>query len=99
MSKQKKIQSLIIAHLLKQGHLELLLPDGMILEVGVVAEDKHGNLEKRDNYCWVIASQRDRTISMDSYNLGLRYSDNDNFIFEDSVLDENGRCIKTLDVV
>jgi hypothetical protein len=96
MSRKNKIQHLLVSHLLSEGHIELLLPDGMTLELGIVQEGNNGSLLKQDDYCWVIASQRDRTISMDSYNLGLRFSeDDDKIVFEDQTLDRNGegQCI------
>lgn len=99
MCKQTKIQNLLWEQLKTKGHVELFLPDGMVLELGVVAEGKYGELEKREDYCWLIASQRNRTISIDSYNVGLRYASDDKFVFEDSVCDEDGKVIKTLDLI
>ena len=100
MSRKNKIQHLIVSHLLREGHIELLLPDGMTLELGIVQEGNNGSLLKQDDYCWVIASQRDRTISMDSYNLGLRFSeDDDKIVFEDQTLDHNGEGQRILSVI
>jgi len=99
MSKQTKIQELLIKHLMEKGHIELVLPDGFTLEVGIVQEGKNGALVKTDDYCWVVASQEDRTIAMDSYNLGLRFADeNDNIIFEDSTVDHDGQPVRILNV-
>lgn len=99
MSKKNKIQELLIKYLLEKGHIELILPDGFVLEVGIVQEDKNGSLVKTDDYCWVIATQDDRTIAMDSYNLGLRFSgENDNIVFEDSTIDHDGQLVRILNV-
>jgi hypothetical protein len=100
MSKFNKIQQLFITQLLKEGHVELTLPDGMYLEVGITQEGKSGDLELAEDYCWVIASQEDRSVSIDSYNLGLRYSnDRDKMICEQDVIDAEGQPMRVLEVV
>jgi hypothetical protein len=97
---KKKIQSLIVTHLLKHGQIEIKLPDGMVLEIGVTQEGENGELEVKDDYCWVIATQKERQASMDSYNMGLRFDDRDNIIvFEDRYIDQNGEAVRRLDVV
>jgi len=84
MSRKDKIQHLLISHLLEEGNIQLALPDGMVVELGILKEDRYGDLAKVDNYCWMIASQRDREVSMDSYNLGLRFNENNGkIILED----------------
>lgn len=85
MSRKDKIQHLLISHLLEEGNIELILPDGMIVELGIIKENKLGELAKVEDYCWLIATQKDREVSLDSYNLGLRFNDNEGkIIFEDS---------------
>ena len=97
---KKKIQHLLIKHLLEEGSIELMLPDGMLLELGITQEGLSGNLEKVNDYCWVIASQDDRAISIDSYNLGLRfYEKDDKIVFDCDSLDDGGEKVKILDVV
>lgn len=54
---KNKIQSLIVEHLLKHGQIELVLPDGVTLEIGLTQENQDGKLTIKDDYCWVIASQ------------------------------------------
>jgi hypothetical protein len=99
MSKNK-IQALLISHLSKHGHIDLRLPDGMVLEIGIDQEGKDGELEKKDDYCWVIASQKNRATSIDSYNLGLRFEDDDSkLVFEDRFVDTTGEKVRRLDVV
>ena len=100
MNKSKKIQQLLISHLLEEGYVELILPDGIVLEIGTVQEDKVGDLVKKDNYCWMIAPQAGRTASMDAYNLGLSFNaDTNKFIFEDQAIGQNGEEQHILSVV
>lgn len=95
-----KLQSLLITYLQKHGAVKLLLPDGVILEIGVNQLDNHGNLKKTDNYCWVMASQDDRMAILDSYNLGVRFSDKrDVLILEDKMVTEEGESVRLFDVV
>lgn len=97
---KNKIQSLIVEHLLKHGQIELKLPDGVKLEIGLTQENKNGELEIKDDYCWIIASQGGRATSLDAYNMGLRFSDDKNIIvLEDRFTDKDGQSIRRLDVV
>lgn len=99
MSKNK-IQSLLVSHLLKHGQIELLLPDGVTLEIGITQEGKDGEIVKKDDYCWVITSRDERSTSIDSYNLGLKFHDDANIlVLEDSFTDHNGEPVRRLDVV
>ena len=70
---KSKIQQLFVEYLLKEGALELALPNGMVLEVGVTQENRYGDLEITPDYCWVVASQKNRSVSIDRYNLGIRF--------------------------
>jgi hypothetical protein len=98
--KKRKIQALIVEHLIKYGQLEILLPDGVKLEIGTTQENQNGKLVKKNDYCWVIASREGRSTSIDAYNMGLRFSDDDKvLVFEDKFLDQNGENIRRLDVV
>ena len=99
MSK-RKIQSMIVEHLMKHGHIQLLLPDNVTLEIGITQENQSGKFVKKDDYCWVMASQNDRTACIDSFNLGLRFADDKNIlILEDSFLNQDGEQVRRLDVV
>lgn len=99
MSKQK-IQSMLISHLTKHGHIDLRLPDGMVLEIGIDQEGSNGTLVKKDDYCWVIASQGNRATTIDSFNLGLRFEDDDRkLVFDDRFVDTQGVDVRRLDVV
>jgi hypothetical protein len=98
---KNKIQALLVNHLLKKGQIELLLPDGVVLEIGTTQEDKDGSLRINENYCWVIAKNKDdRSVCIDSYNLGLNFTDDENMIlFDDSFIDETGKKIRRVNVV
>lgn len=100
MSRKDKIQYLLISYLLEEGTISLNLPDGMVVELGILKENEHGDLKKADNYCWLIASQKDREVSMDSYNLGLKYEDEkDKLIVEDNLEESEGRKIRSFSLI
>lgn len=95
-----KLQYLLIKQLLKEGTVELLLPDGITLEIGITQEDKYGEIKKADNYCYVVASRDGKSILLDTYNLGLRFEDEkDILIYEDADLNDDGVVVRSLDVV
>jgi hypothetical protein len=98
--KKKKIQSLIIDHLMKHGQIEILLPDGVKLEIGTTQENQKGELVRKDDYCWVITSREGRSTSLDAYNMGLRFNDDEKvLVFEDKFIDQEGDHIRRFDVV
>jgi hypothetical protein len=98
-NKTRKIQALLTNHLLKCGSIELLLPDGVSLEIGITKEGKHG-LELADDYCFVKASREGNSTLLDTYNVGLQYVENErSVICLDASIDENGRQIKRLEIV
>jgi hypothetical protein len=95
-----KIQSLIISHLQKHGSLKILLPDNFELEIGTTQEDKFGHEVKSENYCYVIASKENKATVFDSFNLGIRFSnDEDNCVLDDCFVDSEGNNIRQLNVV
>lgn len=95
-----KLQYLLIKELLKTGTVELLLPDGITLEIGITQEDKYGQLKKSDDYCYVVASRDGKSTLLDTYNLGLRFEDEkDILIYEDTGVDNNGVAVRSLDVI
>lgn len=99
-AKARKLQCLLITELLQKGTVDLILPDGITLEIGIMQEDEDGNREKADNYCYVVATRGGRTASLDSYNVGVQYeSDPDLIVCEDEFYDDNGTVVKTLDIV
>jgi hypothetical protein len=96
---KKKIQQLFVEYLMKEGALELALPSGMVLEVGITQENKYGNLEITPDYCWIVASQKNRSVSIDRYNLGIRYAGEKEIVCEHSVIGDDGTNIKIFDVI
>lgn len=97
---KNKIQSLLVDHLLKHGQIQLLLPNNVKLEIGLTQENEDGKLEVADDYCWVITSQGNRATSLDAYNMGLRFADEENIIvFDDRFMDQNGENVRRLDVI
>ena len=84
MTKKDKIQHLLISYLLEEGSINLNLPDGMSLEIGIVKKKKNGALSIEEDYCSLTAIQKDREVSIDSYNFGLKFNDdNGRIILED----------------
>lgn len=95
-----KLQYALITQLQKHGQVEILLPDGVVLEIGITQVAADGELVSTDNYCWVIATRGDRSMVLDSYNMGLRYpNDSSTILYEDEFVTAEGDSIKRLDVV
>lgn len=99
MSKKNKIQYLLISYLREFGSIELTLPDNVMLGIGVTQEDRHGNVIKSDNYCWVTAAKDDRTTLLDSYNSGISFEKGNKLIIEDFIEGEDGQTLHQLDIV
>jgi len=99
MNKSKKIQQLFVTQLIKEGHVQITLPNEMTLEVGITQEDGNGDLKKEPNYCWVLASQNGRTIAIDEYNLGIKYTDADKNKFVIETTSGNEEDVKFLEVI
>ena|ERR1035437_2621678 len=100
MNRTNRIQHLLVSHLLEEGQIQLNLPGGMMLELGTVSENRNGELEKVPDYCWLIAEQKDRTVSLDSYNLGIQYLDNSNkIIVENEKIDNDGNSVRIFTAV
>jgi len=79
MTKKDKIQYLLITHLLKFGEIQLALPGGTVLTLGITQLGKRGK-ELCDDYCWVQTSQDERTTYIDTYNVGVTCPD-DKLVF------------------
>lgn len=98
-SKAKKIQELLVKHLLDCGTIELRLPDGVSLEIDITKDGKHG-VEISDDYCFVKASRDGTSTTIDTYNAGLQYSEDEKTIVcVESSIDSRGRLVKTLEIV
>jgi hypothetical protein len=99
-AKARKLQYLLITELLTKGSVQLTLPDGIILEIGTMQEDEFGELKKSEDYCYVVATRDGKSVTLDTYSLGLQYaSTEDTIIYEDEVMDKDGSLVKILDVV
>jgi hypothetical protein len=99
-SRQKKLQYLLISQLMKDGSVELVLPSGIKVEIGITQEDDKGSLQKTDDYCYVVAKKDAKRTMIDSYNLGLQFESEDNtIVYEDEVLDNDGKCIRRMEVI
>lgn len=85
---------------MKHGQIQLKLPDGVTLDIGVTQENESGEFVKHDDYCWIVATHENRSTTIDSYNMGLRLNaEKDTIILEDSFIDQNGEKIIRFDVV
>lgn len=75
MSKNKsRIQFLLNEYIEKFGSIDLLLPDGVGVEIGITQEGKRG-VEKRPEYCWVVTSRDDRFTTFDRYAMSMHFSE------------------------
>jgi hypothetical protein len=100
MTKRDRIQYLLITHLLREGNITLVLPDGIVLELGITKEGKNGRAEICNDYCWVVMTQDQRRMFMDSYNLSLQYADDGSkVVLEDDVVEDDGDRYHVVDVV
>ncbi len=102
MTRTDKLQHLLITHLKKHGVVELILPDGIMLEIGITKENARGEIEidRDDEYCFVTATRQDKSILIDSFNLALQFEDSPStIIFEDNITDDVGKAVRTLEVV
>jgi hypothetical protein len=98
--KVNKIQSLLITHLTKHGTIQLKLPDNMTIEIGITAEKENGGIEKIQDYCWVIAKRDNKATCLDSYNIGIRFDDEENnIVLDDTFTDSDGVHVRQLSVV
>ena len=98
-SKAKKIQELLVKHLLDCGAIELRLPDGVSLEIDITRDGKHGT-EIVEDYCYVKASRYGTSTMIDTYNAGLQYNEDDKtLVCVDTSIDSQGRKVKTLEIV
>lgn len=87
MTSRDKIQYLIINYLQDHGQIMLNLPDGVELEIGITQEGKHGKVKSED-YCWVVTSRENKSVALDSYNLGLNYEGENGMLFIDEEVNE-----------
>ena len=97
--KAKKIQALLVNHLIKCGSIELLLPDGVVVEIDTTTLGKNGTTIS-DDYCVVKTSRDGNSAVLDRYNLGIEYVDNNrSMICMDTDIDDQGRAVKRVEVI
>jgi hypothetical protein len=99
-AKARKLQYLLITELLEKGSVELQLPDGITLEIGILQENELGESVKADDYCYVVATRGSKSTVLDTYNLAMMFEEEKGtFVFEDELTDPEGRVIKTMEVI
>lgn len=100
MSK-KNIQTLLINHLIEKGQIELLLPDGVKLEIGVMQLDNKGELVNCiKDYCYVVATHQDKRFLLDSYNAGLQFTETpDTLVFDDVTVGDDGESVRRVEII
>lgn len=101
MSSKKNIQTLLIKHLIDEGHVELILPDGVRIEIGVTQEDNKGNVVNCiEDYCYVTVKRENVAFLVDSYAACLQYiEEKDTMLVEDSTVGRDGQLVKRLDII
>lgn len=83
MTRKDKIQHLLITYLLSYGSIELALPDGVKLGIGITQEAEDGSVVKQKDYCWVRTQRQNREVAIDSYNVGMNLKGQGNIILID----------------
>lgn len=99
-AKARKLQYLLIKALMETGSVELALPDGITLEIGIVQEDEFGQKKKSDDYCYVVATRAGKSTILDTYNLGVQFEpDEYTIVCEEEGVDDSGILVRKLEVV
>lgn len=86
---------------MKRGQIELLLPGGVKLEIGVMQLDKQNELVNCiEDYCYVVADRDDKKLFLDSYNVGLQFTETqDTMLFDDIAIGNDGEPVRRLEVI
>lgn len=74
MADRNRIQASLIKYILKFGSINLVLPDGVGVEIGITQETKHGEIKSAD-YCWVVTSRDDRRTMLDRHSMSMLFDD------------------------
>lgn len=75
-AKKNKIQFLLNEYLECHGSINILLPDGVNIEMGITQEGKNG-AERKRNYCWVTTSREGCSTILDKYAMSMHFEDID----------------------
>jgi hypothetical protein len=94
-----KLQALLISQLTKYGSVKLILPDDIVLEIGINQIGQGGELINTPDYAWIIASRDNCMAVLDSCTCGVRFVDKKNVVFEDTIINQEGETVRHLDVV
>ena len=55
---------------------------------------------KSSEYCWALVSHQDRSVSLDTYNIGLKFNDKlKPIIMEDEYVDQDCELVRRIDIV
>ena len=73
-SNKNRVQFILNEYLETHGKIDLQLPDGVGLEIGITQEGPLGS-ERRGDYCWVTASRDDRSTMLDRYSMCAHFDD------------------------
>lgn len=74
--REAKIQALVVEHLLSGQELNITLPTGFEIELGLSNSFRRAQ-KLQEDYCYVKVSNGDRNIFMDTFNQALEYKSND----------------------
>lgn len=72
---KNRLQSNLINYLNKFGYVDFVLPDGVMLSIGITQDSKHGPV-KQDDYCWVETQREDCSTVLDRYSLSVNFEKN-----------------------
>jgi hypothetical protein len=84
MTKHKgKIQFLLNEYLETHGSIDIRLPDGVEVEIGITQEGKKGP-ERLGDYCWIVTSRGGRQTTLDRYGMSMQFEDENCRILDDN---------------
>ena len=69
---RNRIQYLLNEYLERNGSIDLLLPDGVEIAIGITQQGKRG-VEKMSDYCWVTTTRGNCTTIMDKYSMSMEF--------------------------
>jgi len=84
-SNKNRIQYLLNEYLERHGSIDLLLPDGVGVEIGITQEDAAGS-RKYGDYCCVVTKREDdeRSAIFDRYAMSLEFGDGNCHVLDDT---------------
>lgn len=95
MARIDKIQLLLISYLKRYGSIQLILPDGIEVEIGAAQTEEFDEI-----YCYVVAKRGDSLVKLDSCNISLTFPDKkDTIILDEIGFSDDGEETRTLEVL